>query len=394
MDKISLVNIERIAWCCQDFGITLEQLAQQCGVSQSTMDRAQQNKVAFSFAQLQKIAHYFGRGVLFFLEPEPVNAERVHSPQFRTLANQKPELNPTIKKIIQRAERHRDIYLALKEDLDAEDFPQFHPPDIPPNNPAKAARIARQWLDSKVAKPQNNFEAYRSAVEARGILVFRSMGYNGAWQFPKDSKISGFNLYDQHCPVIVIKKESEARQTFTLMHELGHILMHQQSFIDDDDSLKPQHSQQHEREANQFAGKLLVPTDFVEQLPRLNNVDVQEFDAVLHDFNKRWGVSTEVLVVSLIDAKHLRQSAYEEYKAWKDSAYQKKQEVQTGKPKTTIPRKYREREPIRIFGDGYVRTVLTALHDKQITLNKATSYLDGIKVSDLHKLEGYYARRV
>jgi hypothetical protein len=35
--------------------------------------------------------------------------------------------------------------------------------------------------------------------------------------------------------------------------------------------------------------------------------------------------------------------------------------------------------------------VLNALSARQITLSKASDYLDGLKVTDLHKLERFYA---
>jgi Zn-dependent peptidase ImmA (M78 family) len=44
------------------------------------------------------------------------------------------------------------------------------------------------------------------------------------------------------------------------MHELGHVLLHKTSSIDDDADLYSREG--HEREANAFAGYLLVPDDF------------------------------------------------------------------------------------------------------------------------------------
>ena len=52
---------------------------------------------------------------------------------------------------------------------------------------------------------------------------------------------------------------------------------------------------------------------------------------------------------------------------------------------------YRHREPSHIFGDRFVRTVLDALNNRYITLAKASSYLDGLKINDLHQLERHYA---
>ena len=76
-----------------------------------------------TFAQLRKLADYFGRGALFFLDQGPVDENRVHSVQYRTLTNQKPEISNAIRKLIERAERQRELYLALREELHAEDYP-------------------------------------------------------------------------------------------------------------------------------------------------------------------------------------------------------------------------------------------------------------------------------
>jgi len=129
-------------------------------------------------------------------------------------------------------EKQREVYLSLREDMDDADRPQFSPPDLSGEDPREAARIARQWLG---LKDQNSFDTYREALESRGVLVFRSNGYNGKWQIAKENPILGFSLYDAACPVIVVKKQDwDTRQTFTLMHELGHLLLHKTSSIDDE----------------------------------------------------------------------------------------------------------------------------------------------------------------
>ena len=48
------------------------------------------------------------------------------------------------------------------------------------------------------------------------------------------------------------------------MHELGHLLLHKTSSIDDDSDL---HAHQgHEYEANHFAGLVLVPEHFLDRI--------------------------------------------------------------------------------------------------------------------------------
>ena len=74
-------------------------------------------KAGLTFNQLAKIADFFGRGVLFFLEENPVQEDKAHSVEFRTLANQKPNLSLKLRKLIERVEFQRDRYLSLIEDL-------------------------------------------------------------------------------------------------------------------------------------------------------------------------------------------------------------------------------------------------------------------------------------
>lgn len=379
MERIQAINPERIAWCCADYDITPAGLAAELGIAPASIERVMSGEDGITFNQLRKIADYFGRGVLFFMEPGPVDEVHVRSAQFRTLANQKPELPPTLKKLIERVERQRAVYLSLLEDLDEAEQARFSPPDLTRKTPREAARIARQWLG---LSDNNNFDTYRQAVEAHGVLVFRSNGYSGKWQIPKQNPILGFTLYDPACPVIVIKKQSsDAQQSFTLMHELGHLLLHKASSIDDDQDF---HSHQgRERDANAFAGHLLVPDSFLTGIQDHERPqDVSLFDRWLEPQRRAWGVSAEVILRRLLDAKRLPQSQYSAYRQWREKLPIRE---------SAGTRQYRYREPRHVFGDTFVRTVLDALNARHITLARASTYLDGLKIPDLHRLESYYA---
>jgi Zn-dependent peptidase ImmA (M78 family) len=380
MERIQSINPDRIAWCCADLGITPSELAAETGIAAATMEHVMARKDGMTFSQLRKVADHFGRGVLFFLEDEPVDEAQVHSPQFRTLANQKPELSAKLKALIERVEKQREVYLSLREDLDDADRPRFSPPVLPNDDLQEAVRIARQWLG---LNDHNDFDTYREALESRGVLVFRSNGYNGKWQIAKENPILGFSLYDAACPVIVVKKQDwETRQTFTLMHELGHLLLHKTSSIDDERDLESHRG--HEREANAFAGYLLVPDAFLAGISDAERPDeVSEYDYWLERQRKTWGVSGEMILRRLLDAGRLPQNRYEAYRQW---SRQTPIVVEDGGS-----RKYRNREPRHIFGDTFVRTVLDSLYARHITLARASSYLDNLKIKDLHELEHYYA---
>jgi Zn-dependent peptidase ImmA (M78 family)/plasmid maintenance system antidote protein VapI len=383
MERIQSINPKRVAWCCADLGITPSILATELGIPLASIERMMSGEAGVTFNQLRKIADYFGRGILFFLESEPVIDSQVHTPQFRTLANQKPELSAKLRTFIERVERQRSVYLSLVEELDDTDSPTFNPPEIPTHNPIEAARIARKWLG---LTNQNNFEGYREAVEAKGILVFRSNGYNGKWQIDKKNPILGFTLYDPICPVIVIKKQpsyGESQQIFTLMHELGHLLLHKSSSIDDDRDMQSHKGQ--EQEANAFAGNLLVSDAVLNNIRDIDRPDeVSQYNDWLAQIRKTLGVSLEVILRRLLDVGRLQQSQYLAYRQWNEAS-RLVQEDDAGS------RLYRHREPKHVFGNTFVRTVLDALSASYITLAKASSYLDGLKIKDIHELERHYA---
>lgn len=379
MERLHSINASRIAWCCADHGMSTDELAAEVNITPNSMDRLM-NGEGLTFAQLSKIAEYFGRGVLFFLEPGPAIEEQVHTLAFRTLANQKPELTTKLKKFIERVERQRSVYLSLRDELSNQDLPIFAPPDIPLDNPREAAKIARKWLQLNAT---NTFDTYRDAVEARGVLVFLSNGYNGKWQIAKENPILGFTLYDPECPVIVVKKQQwHPQQSFTLMHELGHLLLHKASSIDDEDDMQSHRGL--ERDANAFAGHMLVPDEFLARIQDATRpANAAEFDVWLSRERKAWGVSAEVILRRLLDSGRLQQHQYTAYREWRSNLVFPEGDGGS--------RAYRHREPKHIFGDTFVRTVLNALSGRHITLSKASSYLDGLKLNDLHQLERYYA---
>jgi Zn-dependent peptidase ImmA (M78 family)/transcriptional regulator with XRE-family HTH domain len=380
MQRVETINPDRISWCCAERGITPEELAKTLQISESTFQSMMEGRGGITFKQLQRLATYFNRGVLFFLETDAVVEETVHTAQFRTITNQKPGLSPRLRTLIERVERQRDIYLGLLEELGDEEQRAFSPPELPANNIPQAANIVRTWL---ALGDRNSFDSYRQAVEAKAVLVFRSNGYNGPWQISKEDPVCGFTLYHTLYPVIVIKKQpTESRQTFTLMHELGHLLLHKDSYVDEEEDLFSY--QGSEAQANSFAGQLLVPNDFLHQVDDQNRPDdVRQFDIWLRPYREAWGVSGEVILRRLLDSNRLTQTDYEGYRRWRSTL--RLPEEERGN------RQYRYREPKHVFGDPFVQAVLDALHAKQISLARASTYLDNLRVADVHQLEGYCA---
>lgn len=376
MERIDFINTKRLQWCCDEIGITVEELSKKTRVSSVALKDLFDGKKGLTYIQLKILADFFGRGVFFFLEEGDVTEERVHSANFRTLTNQKPYLSLNMRKFIERVERKRDEYLWLLEELEGT-RPDFELPELRGTIEEKALQL-RRWLE---LPERNSYETYREAIESKGIFVLQSLGYQGKWKIPKESPILGFSLWHQKMPVIVVRKETtKERQTFTLIHEFAHLVLHRTSRIDDEnDFLANDHGV--EKEANQFAGNLLLPTDFLREintnkLP--NNFD--EYSDWFKNFRKQWGVSTEVILRRLVDTRRIDIALYRGYRDWIS-----RQNIS----QSSGGHRYRDREPLHIFGTKYVQKVLDAKNFDVITLYKASKFLDDLKINYLHQLEGH-----
>ena len=171
---------------------------------------------------------------LFFLESETPQEEEIYSLQFRTINNQRPNHSPKLRSFVEQVEKQRHVYLGLLEDLGETVNNNWYPDDLNLNEDTKSISAnIREWLG--LAVPYD-FRDIRDAVEQKGIMVIVSNAYNGKWQIDKKNPVRGFSLYYDVLPIIVIKKQtSSGAQTFTLMHEFAHLLLHRESAIDNDE---------------------------------------------------------------------------------------------------------------------------------------------------------------
>ena len=367
--RLSVVNPQRIQWCCEQLQMTVGQLAGQLKMDPDRLAAAQ-----LTMAQLRRVADYFDHGIFFFAEQgEPDGA--IHSAQFRTIGEQ-AKLDSKLYKLIRRSERHRDLFIEMLED--GGEVLRFNPPTLEGDMVDKAA-VVRDWLGIDYGRKEPyDFDEYRGLVEAKGIFVQRSMGYAGKWKVDDPDKMLGFSLVHPVMPVIFVTKTSMQRQTFTLFHELGHLLLHGDSFFDDALNFRNMVTSGKEQEANAFAGHCLVADDV------LGGLDVpashEQYDECFGAIAQRRGISVEVVVVALLKKGLIAQQDYAGYKGGGDGKPMDDEEDKSA------PRTWRHREPLHIFGGGYVRAVIDSVHRGDMSMYKACKCLDNIKVSGMQKL--------
>jgi len=385
MEKIA-INPSRLEWCLNSVQIDLGYLSTELKIASKTLEQAMKSEEVLSINQLEKIANYFRRNLLFFLESSPPQEENIYSLQFRTINNQKPIHSPKLRGFVEQVENQRQVFLGLLEDLGEQVNSDWYPADLNLNEDIKSiSENIRKWLGLTIA---DDFNAIRKAIELKDIMVIVSNGYNGKWQMDKKNPVRGFSLYYEELPVIVIKKQvSLGAQTFTLIHELAHLLLHRESAIDNDEDFYAYQGK--EKEANEFAGNLLIPDGFLNQIniEQFLKLEVQEYNSFLAEYRKLWSVSNRAILVRLLINEKISEYHYQNYVDYKEE--QLKREANQLNSERSIPRKYRHREPVNIFGKPFVCAVFDSLHNKKITLAKASTYLDNLKISDVRQLEQY-----
>lgn len=387
MSEYIRVNPERVEWCCNKYGITEEALSKKIDIKLEKLTDllGKKQEPLITYNQLERLAELFGESVLFFIKNEPIEENKVLTPQFRTFDSQLPIIDLKIKKIIENVVAQHSVYLGLQDDLEIE-VEKFKGLDLSNISVKEQAIKIRKWLGIDNSKKMI-FKDYRKLIEDKNILVFLSAGYNGAWKIPTDSPVIGFSFYDEKVPVIFVKKDNEysdSLSVFTLFHELAHILLHKKTIIDTNEIIFSE--KRIEREANQLAANILV----TEKMLNLIEFDrkpenIEDYVYWLKPITERLSVSPDVVLLRLMEYDLISQVEYDSFRAYRKEQYDRNRKL-AFKEQKGIPRK-RYLEPKQMFGEGYVRVIMDALHNKLVTINKASNYLDGIKVKNIKEIE-------
>lgn len=116
------------------------------------------------------------------------------------------------------------------------------------------------------------------------------------------------------CLTLFVKFVS-VRQNFTIGHEFGHYLLHDQEKLHVDHEFRvrlrsdvsSQGTDLAEREANLFAASLLLPKEFLEaDLASEEYVDLFD-DQFLQDLSRKYGVSTQALANRLKNLGYIQE---------------------------------------------------------------------------------------
>ena len=304
------LNPRLLAWARQRAGLTVAEVASTLGKAPAVVEAWEDGSAAPTYVQLEKLAYkVLKRPVALFFFPEPP-PEPDPEQSFRTLPD--AEIESLSADTRYRIRDARAQQLALAELTGGKNPAQrqiLQAVEVSPDSRETADRVRGYlgvplevqtdiWKTSEEA-----LKAWRAAVEAVGVFVFKHSF--------KQREISGFSLFYPELPLIVINNSTAVtRQTFTLFHELAHLLLQVSGVTKADDRYIASLSGEPRRVevfCNQFAADLLVPSGQVRAaIKRLGMTD-RSIATVAATYK----VSREVILRRLLDLRLVTKAHYE-----------------------------------------------------------------------------------
>ncbi len=245
-------------------------------------------------------------------------------------------------------------------------------------NPADVAKeIAKSFSFTPKIKA---LERYVELIEEQGILVMASSIVKGNTSRPIHIEdLRGFALVDEYAPVIFVNtKDTKNARKFTLIHELGHILVGSAGISNASASDKIDNKV--ESWCNKFATEILLPEDKLRAVYE-ENYNSEEPFANLEDLGKKFGVSTLMLMLRIYDLKYYKQGAG---RFWQEFKEEKKRVLKIIADQEALQKQEKPKG-----GGNYYNTVPSRMSKKLCiavlisTMESNTSYKDAFNLMNI-----------
>jgi Zn-dependent peptidase ImmA (M78 family)/transcriptional regulator with XRE-family HTH domain len=365
--------------------------ARKIGVRESVLEDWEAGNARPTLPQLRKAASVYRKPLATFLLAAPPSESRAIV-EFRMLPETEvARPSPAFADGLRRALEQQVVARHLA-DLSGDDVPRMHPSLKVSEDTEQSGQIVRDWLD--VTLPQHlrwksNEDAFRGwsrAVENRDILVIHISRV-------ELSEMRAFAEQSQPFPVIGLNgKDSATGKTFSLMHELVHILMASGRtpalHVFRADSSWMNRNTSSEVFCNQVAAATLMPArDLLVQIGSADEPGIWT-DEQLRQLSARYNVSREALLLRLVSLGRADQAFYQMKRKQFEAEYRQRAEAQQSD--SGGGDYYRLK--VRDLGHRYIADVLAAYDNDDISSRDVTQFL-GVQLGQLPRLENLVQRR-
>ena len=378
--RVENINPEILRQCREQIGLSVEQAQQKARLR--TLADIEEGKIYPTVNQIEELAkRYYVPAWVFLREELPdkycFNKSSAAFRQFQ----QNPICDYDIRTLIANVERFREFLLELRDDLE-EPIPPFSPPALETTEPKATAESIRQWLGC--SKMAYSHKEWRQMLENNNVFIFTTSKYPGLLKVESDI-FRGLCIYYEILPIIAINSsDTHKAQSFTLFHELGHLLKKQNS-LDKQEEIERQGDE--EKWCDKFAGEVLMPEDdfLSEASTFMHEESLPDQIEQLDELAKKFRVSTYAFLVRMRHLNVINQAQYREMGDQLRRNYfasKKKQQEQPQPISRNIAK-----EALEKYGSIYSKAVTQTYRNEEIGLNKFCKLFGIKKASDVLKLE-------
>ncbi len=220
---------------------------------------------------------------------------------------------------------------------------------------------------------------FRYKLEAIGVLVLKQNGISNL-------RTRGICLFAEPLPVIIFGGEAPSAQSFTLAHELGHIVLKRSAISGAPRFGKGSENKRIESWCNKFAAAFLMPersiTSRIARPARpMDSVD----DVVISKLAKAYGVSQHAMLIRLMNLAYVKPEYYW-FKKRPEFIAQEEAFIPFGRPPYYGSRFRSSR------GDFYTGLVLEAWNTGRITNHNAAEFMGIKNLEHLDEIRTRYGR--
>ncbi len=367
------VNHEVLIWARESLALNRAQTSESTGISPKRLVQLESGERQPTLEELKALSKSYKRTIATLLLNKPPKEKPL--PEDRRTVDSK-ELGHFHEKTIMAVRKARALahsFIELRDEMGIP-FPIFNLSASLQDNPQEIAVKIRQLLHLNEIREIENIrialEAYIERIESLGVAVFQL-------SLTQDN-VRGFAIVDDIIPIIGIKRGGEPphSKTFTLFHELGHILLNENAISDL--SLNP--PWELEKWCNAFAAEVLVPTSELLQMRIIQEYQTQgqkiwaKKDLV--DMANHFHVGPLAILRSLLENELTTKSFYKE-------KHEKWNKPQFGRAKNPEGRNL-AKEAVQEKGRTFIDLAFRAYDQNRINLKDLSDFL-GVKLSYISK---------
>lgn len=324
----ALINKETLSYICSYVGVTNTFLAQRTHIAEETiaMWLATDDAAVPTINQAKVLAKALKVPFAgLYMNKEHINFK--HLPNIRNLrtmsegiAIDDSALNLALVDLI----RSRDFLYSSEEELGLAKTP-LTLPEIPDDaSPAEYARTIRNFfgieltMQFRTTSARQFYLYIRQKVENKGIFIHCFTGV-------EVEAVRGISIFDEMNPIIGINEDDHyPAKTFSIIHELVHILKRQSTLCNDMYSSFA--AQSEEIFCNAVAGESLVPADALSAFFDAHTITTISLDWI-ETIAKRFSVSREVVARRLYDVDRFSKDVYDTFTNEMRQSFEKEREA-------------------------------------------------------------------